>query len=54
MLTGRAPSDPYVSAQFEKYLKEELNTLPKHMVDRRIIRDILIRIYATPVLRRGL
>ena len=34
MLTGRAPSDPYVSAQFEKYLKEELNTLPKHMVDR--------------------
>lgn len=54
MLTGRTPSDKYVSAQFEQYLKEELNTLPKHMVDRRIIRDILIRIYATPVLRRGL
>lgn len=54
LMTGRAPSDPHVSAEFEKYLKEELNTLPKHMVDRRSIRDILIRIYATPALRRGL
>ena len=53
MLTGREPSDRYVTAQFEKYLKEELNTLPKHMVDRRCIRDILIRIYATPALRKG-
>ena len=53
MLTGRAPSDPHVSAQFEKYLKEELDTLPRHMVDRRMIREILIRIYASPALRRG-
>ena len=42
-----------MTAQFEKYLKEELNTLPKHMVDRRRIRDILIHIYAAPVLRKG-
>lgn len=53
LLTGREPSDRYVTAQFEKYLKEELNTLPKHMVDRRRIRDILIHIYAAPVLRKG-
>ena len=53
MLTGREPSDRHVYEQFEKYLKEELNTLPKHRVDRRSIRDILIRIYATPVLRKG-
>ena len=54
MLTGRAPSDKYETIQFEKYLKEEINTLPKHMVDRRVIRDILIKIYATPALRKGL
>lgn len=53
MMTGRTPSDKYEAAQFEKYLKEEINTLPKHMVDRRVIRDILIRIYATPALRKG-
>ena len=54
MMTGRAPSDKYETAQFEKYLKEEINTLPKHMVDRRLVRDILIKIYATPALRKGL
>lgn len=53
LLTGREPSDRHVTAQFEKYLKEELNTLPKHMVDRRQVRDILLKIYATPVLRKG-
>ncbi|MBQ6074392.1 MAG: acyltransferase [Bacteroidales bacterium] len=54
LLSGKEPSDPYVTSQFEKYLKEELNTLPKRMVDRRAIREILIRIYATPALRKGL
>ena len=54
LLTGRAPSDRHVTEQFERYLKEELDTLPKHMVDRRIIREFLIQIYATPALRKGL
>ena len=54
MMTGRAPSDKYETTQFERYLKEEINTLPKHMVDRRLVRDILIKIYATPALRKGL
>lgn len=54
MLTGRPPSDKFETAQFEKYLKEEIIALPKHMVDRRVIREILIRIYATPALRKGL
>jgi len=53
MLTGRAPSDKHETAGFEKYLKEEINTLPKHMVDRRVIREILIKIYATPAIRKG-
>lgn len=54
LVTGRAPSDKYETLQFEKYLKEETDTLPKHMVDRRVIRDILISIYAAPALRKGL
>ena len=54
MMTGRAPSDKYETIQFEKYLKEEIDTLPKHLADRRAIRDILVKIYATPALRKGL
>ena len=54
LLTGRAPSDRYDTEQFERYLKEELDTLPRRMVDRRTVRDILLRIYAEPALRKGL
>lgn len=52
LLTGRAPSDRYDTEQFEQYLKAELDTLPR-MVDRRSVRDILLKIYATPALRKG-
>ena len=52
MLAGEAPSDRYVSAQFEKYLEDELRTLPAiSAVGRRAVRENMLRIYATPALR---
>lgn len=53
LLLGRAPSDRYDTEQFERYLEKELDTLPRRMVDRRTIRDILLRIYAEPAIRKG-
>ena len=52
MLEGRPVSDRQVTADFERYLTEELRTLPLSG-NRRPIRDILISIYATPALRKG-
>lgn len=52
MLKGEAPSDARFSAQFEEYLKEELDTLPRNASVRRAVRDNLIHIYAEPVLRK--
>ncbi len=51
LLRGQQPSDKSASERFERYLKEELNTLPRPF-DRRAIREQLLRIYATPVFRR--
>lgn len=53
MLTGRQPSDRHETERFERYLKEEIDSLPKHLGDHRAIREILIDIYAQPVLRKG-
>jgi hypothetical protein len=52
MLSGEAPSDPHLTAQFEKYIKEELDTLPRNATLRRNIREILLRIYANPIINR--
>ena len=52
MRKGEAPSDSRLRTQFEEYLKEELDTLPRNQALRRAIRDIFLRIYAEPVLRK--
>ena len=52
LLEGRPASDRQVTADFEKYLNEELRTLPLSG-NRRPIRDILVSIYATPAIRKG-
>lgn len=52
MLSGETPTDPHLTAQFEKYLKEELDTLPRNAALRRTIRDILLHIYAAPILNK--
>lgn len=52
MLEGRPSSDKQVTADFEKYLNEELRALPLSG-NRRQVRDLLISIYATPALRKG-
>ena len=49
LLNGEAPSDPHVTAQFEQYIKEDLDTLPRNPTLRRTIREILLKIYAAPV-----
>jgi Glycerol-3-phosphate O-acyltransferase len=53
LLEGRPSSDKQVTAEFEKYLNEELLALPLSG-NRRPVRDTLISIYATPALRKGL
>ena len=52
LLEGRPASDKQVTADFEQYLNEELRSLPLSG-NRRPVRDALISIYATPVLRKG-
>ena len=51
LLEGRQPSDKAATERFERYLKEELNSLPRPY-ERRAIHEQLLRIYAMPVLRR--
>jgi len=53
ILSGRAPSNRRVTEEFEAYMKEELDSLPRS-VDRRSIRENFLRIYATPAIRKGL
>ena len=54
MLEGRPTTNRRVTAEFEAYLKEELDSLPRsRSVNRNAIRENLLRIYATPALRRG-
>ena len=53
LLKGESPSDACVTARFEKYLKEELDTLPRNASLRRAIRDILLRIYAAPLINKS-
>lgn len=50
---GRPASDKQVTAEFEKYLNEELRSLPLSGKSRQV-REALISIYATPALRKGL
>ena len=50
---GRPSSDKLVTAEFEKYLTEELRALPL-AGNRKPVRDMLISIYAEPALRKGL
>ena len=53
LLEGKAASDRHVSDRFEKYLADELRTLPAISASgRRAVRENLIRIYATPALRK--
>ena len=53
LLEGRAPSNRRVTAEFEEYLKEEMDSLPRS-ANRHAIRENLLRIYATPAIRKGL
>ena len=52
MLKGESAGDLRLRTQFEDYLKEELDTLPRNPSLRRAIRDNLLHIYAEPVLRK--
>lgn len=52
MIEGRPASDKQVTADFEKYLNDELRALPLSG-NRKPVRDTLISIYATPALRKG-
>ena len=53
LLEGRPSSDKVVSAAFEKEIAEDLRTLPVSG-SRRDIKEVLLRIYATPAQRKGL
>ena len=53
LLEGREPQDRRATERFEKYLKGELDSLPRPF-DRRAIREVLLRIYATPAIRKNL
>ena len=51
LVQGLPATDKQVTADFEKYLADELRTLPVSG-NRRQIREILLSIYAAPVLRK--
>lgn len=53
LLEGRPASNKPVTEEFEKNLAEDLRTLPLSG-SRKAIKEILIRIYATPAMRKGL
>lgn len=50
LLRGDKPSDPYVTQQFEQFIKEDIDSLPRDPDLRRVIRENLLKIYAAPVL----
>ena len=51
LLRGDEPSDGDFTRQFEQYLQEDIDTLPRNPALRRTIRENLLKIYAAPALR---
>ena len=49
LLRGDKPSDPHFTQQFEQYIQEDIDTLPRNPELRRTIRENLLKIYAAPL-----